>query len=66
MHCGMKVLTLFIPGFLAGVVPRGGGGCFPPPPCNSFVFHLRGLKFCTELLVGMISILEQEKSGSNR
>ena len=39
--------------FLAGVVPGGGGGGrFPPPPCNSFVFQVRRLKFCTELLWG--------------
>ena len=26
------------------------GGCFPPPLHNSFVFKVRLLKFCTELL----------------
>ena len=55
-------LTLFIPGFLAGVVP----GCFPPTPCNSFVFKVGRVKFCTELLWGRTNILWQEKSGSNR
>ena len=27
-----------------------GGGCFPPPFHNSFVFKVRLLKFCTEIL----------------
>ena len=43
--------TLFIQGFLAGEYPRGVGGCFPPPPCNSFVFKVRRLEFCTELFL---------------
>ena len=40
------VLTLFIPGFFGWC----RGGYFPPPPCNSSVFQVRRLKFCTELL----------------
>ena len=61
---GIRFLTLFIPGFLGWC--STGGGCFPPPPCNSLVFKVRRLQFCTELLLGRINVLGQEKSGSNR
>ena len=37
-------------GLFCLVVALGGGGCFPPPFYNSFVFKVRLLKFCTELL----------------
>ena len=48
--------SLFIPGFF-GWCRTEGRGCFPPPPCNSFVFQVRRLKFCTELLWERINIL---------
>ena len=37
--------------FLTGVVPINEG-CFQPTLCNSFVFKVKRLKFCTELLGG--------------
>ena len=37
-------------GLFCLVVALGGGGCFPPPFHNSFVFKVRLLKFCTEIL----------------
>ena len=37
-------------GLFCLVVALGGGGCFPPLLHNSFVFKVRLLKFCTELL----------------
>ena len=45
-------LTLFIPGFFGWC----STGSFPPTPCNSFVFKVRRLKFCTELLWGRVRI----------
>ena len=51
--CGS--LTLFILGFFGWC--STGEVCFPPPPCNSFLFQVRRLKFCTELLWGRINIL---------
>ena len=36
--------------FCLVVALGGGGGCFPPPFHNSFVFKVRLLKFCTEIL----------------
>ena len=36
--------------FCLVVALGGGGGCFPPPFYDSFVFKVRLLKFCTELL----------------
>ena len=47
--------------FLAGVVPEEGG-CFPPTPCNSFVFEVTRLKFCTELLWGRTNILGKKNA----
>ena len=47
-------LTLLAPGFMAGVAP--GEGVFHPP-YNSFVFKVRLLKFCTELLWDKMNIL---------
>ena len=52
-------LTLFIPGFFGWCSTRGRE-CFPPTPCNSFVFKVRRLRFCTELLWSKINILWQE------
>ena len=57
-----KLLTLFIPGYFGWCSTKGGG--FTSTPFNSFVFKVRGLKFCTELLWGRINILRQEKSGA--
>ena len=37
-------------GLFCLVVALGGGGCFPPPFHNSFVFKVRLLKFGTEIL----------------
>ena len=62
-------VTLFIPGFFGWCSMGGGGGggegCFLPTPFNSFVFKVRHLKFCKELLWDQINILWQEKSVSN-
>ena len=60
-----EILTLLIPGFF-GWCSTGGGRCFPPTPFNSFVFKVRRLKFCVELVWGRTNVLRQEKSGSNR
>ena len=49
---------------LAGVVP--GGGCFPPPLCNSFVFKVRRLSYVQNYFWGRINILGLEQSGSNQ
>ena len=43
-----------------------GGGCFPPPFHNSFVFKVRLLKFCTELLSDRMNNLLWKKSESNQ
>ena len=57
-------LTLLAPGFF--------GWCStlvfstPPPLHNSFVFKVRQLKFCSELLWDKMNILRQRKSESNR
>ena len=61
MQGSNHILTLFMQGFLAAVVPVGG----PPSPCNSFVFDVRGLTFSTKLLCDKINILQQEKLGSS-
>ena len=37
-----------------------GGGCFPPPFHNSFVFKVRLLKFCTELLSDRMNNLQRK------
>ena len=42
------------------------GGCFPPPFHNSFVFKVRLLKFCTELLSDRMNNLRWKKSKSNQ
>ena len=43
-----------------------GGGCFHPPFHNSFVFKVRLLKFCTELLSDRMNNLLWKKSESNQ
>ena len=58
-------VTLFIPGFFGRCSTGGGGGGFLSTPVNSFVFKVRHLKFCKELLWDQINILWQEKSVSN-
>ena len=50
-----NILTLLAPGFLAVVAP--GVGVFSTPFHNSFVFKVRLLKFCTELLWDKVNIL---------
>ena len=49
-------LTLLAPGFF-GWCRTGGGGVFHPLLRNSFVFKVRLLKFCTELLWDKMNIL---------
>ena len=45
-----QMLTLKHWAFLSRCSTGGGGGCFPPPFHNSFVFKVRLVKFCTEIL----------------
>ena len=45
-----KLLNPISTGLFCLVVALGGWGCFPPPFHNSFVFKVRLLKFCMEIL----------------
>ena len=54
------------PGLLALELTLGEGVFHPPPFHNSFVFKVRLLKFCTELLSDRINNLRERKSESNQ
>ena len=51
---------------LAGLTPGGGGVCVFHPLSNSFVFTVKRLKFCTELLWDKMNIFLQKKLASNQ